>query len=128
MDGEYYQLELAASDVMLLVPVERAEEMLRPVCTTQAMARILESIRGVVRLGGARGRHERMRAELLRGQTDATARVICQLRALRLKRDLTFTDRQILRRATALLAGEMALAEDMPFEQAENRVEALAGA
>ena len=52
----------------------------------------------------------------------AAAKVICRLRALELKGDLTFVDLQIMRRATTLLAADVALVEDIPLEQAENRL------
>jgi RNA polymerase-interacting CarD/CdnL/TRCF family regulator len=52
--------------------------------------------------------------------------VICRLRVLRQKQDLSFTDRRILRRATSLLAGELALVKEISYEQAEGRVERLA--
>jgi len=70
-----------------------------------------------------RGRHERLRASLLTGQALAAAKVICRLRALRQRRDLTFTDRRIPGCATTLLASELALVKDIPFYRAEVRVE-----
>jgi RNA polymerase-interacting CarD/CdnL/TRCF family regulator len=108
MDCRYYQLDLVASDTRVLVPVEHAEETLRPLSSTTAIDGALKAVEGEAKLDRVRGRHDRMRAELLTGQVHAAAEVICRLRALKRKRDLTFVDRQIMRRATALLAAEVA--------------------
>jgi len=125
-DCHYYELDLVASDTRVMVPVEGAERTLRSVCSPSAMDGALEGIRQAATIDGGRRRHERLRASLQTGQALAAAKVICRLRALRRRRDLTFTDRRILRRATTLLASELALVKDISFEQAEVRVESLA--
>jgi RNA polymerase-interacting CarD/CdnL/TRCF family regulator len=126
-DGPYYELDLVASDTRVMVPVEGADRTLRSVCSPNAMDRAMEAIQETAAVDGGRGRHERLRASLQTGQALAAAKVICQLRALRQqRRRLTFTDRRILRRATTLLASELALVKDISFDRAEVRVERLA--
>jgi RNA polymerase-interacting CarD/CdnL/TRCF family regulator len=91
------------------------------------MDRVMEATQETVVMDGGRRRHERLRASLQTGQALAAAKVICRLRALRQQRgSLTFTDRRILRRATTLLASELALVKNIPFDRAEHRVENLA--
>jgi RNA polymerase-interacting CarD/CdnL/TRCF family regulator len=91
------------------------------------MDRAMEATQEMARMDVGRRRHERLRASLQTGQALAAAKVICRLRAVRQKRgNLTFTDRRILRCATTLLASELALVKDIPFDRAEHRVESLA--
>jgi CarD family transcriptional regulator len=126
-DCQYYELDLVASDARVMVPVEGAEGTLRSVCSPNAMDRAMEAMQEAAGVDGTRGRHERLWASLQTGQALAAAKVICRLRALRQqRRRLTFTDRRILRRATTLLASELALVKDIPFDRAEVRVERLA--
>ena len=125
-DCQYCRLDLVSSDTRVMVPVQRAEAILRPVCSSSAMSRALEVTQATITVDGWRGRHERLRASLQTGEVLAVAQVICRLRVLRQKKDLSFTDRRILRRATSLLAGELALVKEISYEQAECRVERLA--
>jgi CarD family transcriptional regulator len=124
---EYYELDLVASDTRLMVPVEGAERILRPVSSPSAVAKALRAIQQPPMVDVEQGRwKERLRASLRTGQALAAAQVLRQLRARHQRRDLTFADRQLLRRATTFLASELALVRDIPFEQAQYQVERLA--
>ncbi|MEA3346174.1 MAG: CarD family transcriptional regulator [Chloroflexota bacterium] len=127
-DCEYYELDLVASDTRLMVPVEGAEESLRPVSSSGTMDEALKAIlQQLPNANVGRGRwRQRLRASLRTGQALAAAEVLQHLRARHQRRDLTRTDRRLLRKATAFLASEIAVVKKIPFEQAEYQVESLA--
>ena len=130
-DCEYYELDLVASDTRLMVPVEGAEKILRPVSSPSAVDRALKAIQqpssGGMGRGSKRQRwQQQLRATLRTGQVLAVAEVIRRLRARSQRRDLTLTDRRILEQATTFLASELALAKGIPFEKAKYQVERLA--
>jgi RNA polymerase-interacting CarD/CdnL/TRCF family regulator len=128
---QYYELDLLASDTRLMVPVEGAETILRPVSppstVEEALATIQQASSDVAAKGSRRQRSQRrLQASLRTGQVRAVAEVIRRLRARSRRRSLSFTDRRTLRRAIAFLASELALAEAIPFERAKYQVERFA--
>ena len=128
--GHYY-LNLVASNTWLMVPVEGAGMILRPVSSPRTSEELLatsqQPFSSVVAKGSKRQRNQRhLQASLRPGRARAVAKVICQLRARSQRTSLSFADRRTPRRATAFLAGELAAVEAIPFEQVEFRVERLA--
>jgi len=125
---KYYELDLVASDMRLMVPMEGAEKILRPVSSASTADKAVRAIQQPLMVDVERGTWQRRRLQdsLRTGQALAVAEVIRRLRARSQRRDLTFTDRRILKRATAFLAGELALAKGIPFEQAQYQLERLA--
>jgi len=114
-----------------MVPVEGAEDTLRPVSSPgvveEALKTILQLDDGGEAHGGGRWqrRQRRMQAELGTGRMLAVAGVIQRLRSLGQSKSLSFTERRTLQRAIAFLASEVALAKSIPFDRAEHQVERL---
>lgn len=122
----YYEVDLVASDTRLMVPVEGAERILRPVSSPSTVDKALKAIQQPSMVDVEQGRwHQWLQATLRTGRMLAAAEVICRLRARRQRKSLSFTDQQTLERATTFLASELALVKDIPFEQAEHQVERL---
>jgi len=127
-DCPYYEVDLVASDTRLMVPMECAEDILRPLSSSDTVDRAMRVIQrpptSTVEVGRDK-RRQPLWGALWTGQTMAVAEVIRGLRAQGQRRKLSFTDRQILKRATTFLASEIAVVKGIPFDQAERQVEEL---
>jgi RNA polymerase-interacting CarD/CdnL/TRCF family regulator len=129
----YYELDLVASETRLMVPVEGAEDTLRPVSSSGVVEEALRTISQLSdddetdrRSSRWRRRQRRMQAELGTGRMLAVAGVIQRLISLGRSKSLSFTERRTLQRAIAFLASELALAKSIPFDRAEHQVERMA--
>jgi len=128
MECKYYELDLVASDTRVLVPVDAAEDTLRPVSSLgkleEAMNAVPEPVgRGAERGNGWQRQQQRLQDRLGTGQMPAVAEVIRRLVVRRQRKQLNFSERRILQRAITFLASELALAKGIPLDQAECQVE-----
>lgn len=120
----YYEVDLVASDTRLMVPVEDAEKILRPVSSPSTVDKALRAIQQPSMVDVEQSRwQQRLQATLRTGQVLAVAEVIRWLRARSQRKSLSFTERRTLERATTFLASELALIKGIPFEQAQYQVE-----
>jgi CarD family transcriptional regulator len=131
-DCLYYRVDLVASDTKLMVPVDGADDTLRPVSSPHVVEEALQTISQLdddsraSRGSRWRRRQRLMQAELGTGGMLAVAGVIRRLISLSQSKNLSFTERRTLQRAVAFLASELALAKSIPFDRAEHQVERLA--
>lgn len=128
---KYYELDLVATDTRVLVPVDAAEDTLRPLSSLSTLEEALNTVpepanRGVDRGNGWQRQQQRLQDRLGTGQMLAVAEVIRRLVMQRRRKQLSFSERRILQRAITFLASELALVKGIPLDQAERQVEGWA--
>ncbi len=118
----YFVIEMVGPHSTLMVPIDEAEQCLRPVSKMPTLRRLLTDI-----LAGEPGnlpkdykaRAEQTGDKLKSGKIKKWIEVVRDLTYLKEQRPLGQTDRQGLNRAIHLLAAELALAQGMDREKAE---------
>lgn len=129
--GEYLSIRIAQSNMTLMVPAAAAEEKgVRPVIARTRAKQLLGSLKGV---GSAlpdnpqhRAREGQERTKT--GDADELAQVLRDYTELeRNGKKLSATELRTLTSAKQLFASEIALVEDIPIDEALERVELALG-
>jgi CarD family transcriptional regulator len=124
----YLVIELLGSGSTLMVPTDQAEERLRPACERAKLRRLLT--------GGLAGEPEEMpedyrerqkyvEEKLKSGETKVWIEVIRDLADREEQNPLSSGDQKYLDRAVDLLAGELALAQGIPQQEAMPRLKSM---
>ena len=118
----YLVMEMVGPHSTLMVPIDRAEQCLRPVSKMTTLRRLLMSI--LAREPDNLSKDYKVRAEqtgskLKSGKVERWIEVVRDLTYLKEQRPLGQTDRRGLNRAIHLLAAELALAQGIDQEKAE---------
>ena len=124
----YLVIQLLGSNSTLMVPTDRAEERLRPACKRATLRRLLTSeLAGEPEElpGDYKERQKHLEDKLKSGETIEWIEVIRDLTFRGEQDRLSSGDRQLLDRAMGLLSGELALAQGVPLEEAEPRLQSM---
>ena len=124
----YLVIDLLRSRSIMMVPMDKAEQRLRPVSKVARLRRLL-----VEKLAGRPGqlprdyreRAEQINDKLKSGQVTKWIEVIRDLRHRHEQRPLSPGDRKLLDRAMDLLSGELALAQGIDPVGAESRLASI---
>jgi len=123
--ASYFVIQLLDSRSTLMVPLDKAEQRLRPVSKRAALRRLLAN-----HLAGKpnelpqdhKKRAKHIESELKSGETKKWAQVVRDLVCREQEASLSSADRQLLDRALYLLAGELALSQGIEHKEAKNRL------
>jgi CarD family transcriptional regulator len=123
--NRYLVIEMPESDSTLMVPTDKADQRLRPVSKMMTLRHLLADI-----LTGQpnklpkdyKKRQERINNKLKSGEISKWIEVVRDLTHRREQGRKSKVDKRLLERTTHLLAGELALAQGIDPEKAENRL------
>ncbi len=123
--NRYLVIDMPESDSTLMVPTDKAEQRLRPVCTMRTLRHLLTAI-----LTGQpnklskdyKKRQERINNKLKSGEISKWIEVVRDLTHRREQGRRSKIDRRLLKRARYLVAGELAMAQGIELETAESRL------
>jgi CarD family transcriptional regulator len=124
--SRYYIIELAATEMKLMIPVKTAEEIgLRPVARPAEVVAIYETLGSEPRdlVNDFKKRQAILTAELKSGEILDVAKVVRDLYWRNEDSPLSPTESRQLEGAKEQLAGELSLAEDEDVEKAMARIE-----
>ena len=122
---DYYLLKLSTGSMMVMIPTEHSDEIgVRPVVSGQEATHILSEMEDIQVEMTANWNHRyRENMERLKsGDLLEVARVIKGLSARDAKRGLSTGERKMLHAAKQILISELVLAQSMPYEAVEERV------
>jgi CarD family transcriptional regulator len=126
--SRYYIIELAATEMKLMIPVKTADEIgLRPVATPAEVVAIHETLGSEPRdlVNDFKKRQAILTAELKSGEILDVAKVVRDLYWRNEASPLSPTESRQLEGAKEQLAGELSLAEDEDVEKALARIEGV---
>ncbi|HKI97308.1 MAG TPA: CarD family transcriptional regulator [bacterium] len=119
----FYRLEFPLKQMEILVPVKRASENgLRRVMTTSEVEQVLEYLSCAPPSAKPQQWHrwrKKTLEQLKSGDPLEIAKIFCYLHSLEGKKGLSFTERKILLQVERMLVSEIAVAKDIPEEEAE---------
>jgi CarD family transcriptional regulator len=123
--NRYLVIEMPESDSTLMVPIDKAEQRLRPVSKMTTLRHLLADI-----LTGQpnrlpkdyKERRERINKKLKSGEIRKWIEIVRDLSHRREQGRKSKVDKRLLERTTHLLAGELALAQGIDPEKAESRL------
>lgn len=128
-DAQVYVLELLHSAKRILIPLDKAEQNgLRQVIHDAGAQEVLSSLKEdppPSRPMPWTKRHRALLEKLSSGSLLDVAEVLRELYHLKGLKDLSFGQRQLFDRATALLVQELAIAFDQETEEVEERIHAI---
>ncbi len=121
----YFLIQMIGSSSTLMVPTDRAEQILRPVSKKVALRHLLAK-----ELAGKpdklpadyKERAEHIKSKLSSGETRKWIRVVRNLTYQQQQGSLSSADRKLLGRAMHLLSEELALAQGIDQGEAETRL------
>jgi len=123
-DLSFYRLEFPLKQMEILVPVKRASENgLRRVMTTKEVAAVLEYLSCAPPSAKPQQWHrwrKKTLEQLKSGDPLEIAKIFCYLHSLEGKKGLSFTERKILLQVERMLVSEIAVAKQIPEEEAES--------
>lgn len=124
----YLVIQMLGSNSTLMVPTDQAEERLRPACKKTKLHRLLASELASEPKelpGDYKKRQTHLESKLKSGETTEWIEVVRDLTHRDEQTQLSTGDRQLLDRAIELLAGELALAQGIPQEEAVPRLRSM---
>ncbi len=124
----YFVIEIFGSRSTLMVPIEKAEERLRPVSKKATLRNLLadDLIRQPDELPkDYKERTRQLEGKIKTGETKEWLEVIRDLTHREEQKTLSSADRQLLDRALELLSGELALVQGIEQEEAKKRLTAI---
>ncbi|MFQ6014211.1 MAG: CarD family transcriptional regulator [Anaerolineae bacterium] len=125
--SRYYVIDLAGTQRKLMIPVQMADTLgLRPVVSEKQVSQIMGALRAAPEeLPNDFGeRQAHLSTGLKSGDAIMLAEIVRNLHWRGLGRKLSATDQELYLRAKQMLAGELALAEDVKVDKAIDRIEA----
>lgn len=124
--SHYYVISLIASDMRLLVPVKNAEQVgLRPAIKARRLSKVLAILKGFPNSlpEDYKERQAEVTERLRSADPQNVGTVVRDLTWLRQMKGLTARDTDLLDRAHALLASEVALVKGIALEEAERELQ-----
>lgn len=123
---DYYSLRLPIGGMLVLIPTDHCQEIgVRPVLTSQEFEDVLEAIRVLqVKLEtNWNHRYQENMQRLKSGDLLEVAKVVKSLLLRDTRRGLSTGERKMLHSAKQILISELSLSHDIPFEEAEGRID-----
>ncbi|OUN25024.1 CarD family transcriptional regulator [Pseudoflavonifractor sp. An85] len=122
---DYYLLKLSAGSMMVMIPTEHSDEIgVRPVVSGQEATHILTAMEDI-QVDMTQNWNRRYRENMLRiksGDLLEVAKVVKGLMMRETQKGLSTGERKMLHSAKQILISELVLAQSMPYEAVEERV------
>ena len=122
---DYYLLKLSTGSMMVMIPTEHSDEIgVRPVVSGQEATHILSEM-GDIQVDMTSNWNQRYRENMLRiksGNLLEVAKVVKGLMYRETQKGLSTGERKMLHSAKQILISELVLAQSMPYEAVEERV------
>lgn len=122
---DYYLLKLSTGSMMVMIPTEHSDEIgVRPVVSGQEATHILSEMEDI-QVDMTSNWNQRYRENMLRiksGNLLDVAKVVKGLMYRETQKGLSTGERKMLHSAKQILISELVLAQSMPYEAVEERV------
>ncbi|HIQ61543.1 MULTISPECIES: CarD family transcriptional regulator [unclassified Pseudoflavonifractor] len=122
---DYYLLKLSTGSMMVMIPTEHSDEIgVRPVVSGQEATHILSEMEDI-QVDMTSNWNQRYRENMLRiksGNLLEVAKVVKGLMYRETQKGLSTGERKMLHSAKQILISELVLAQSMPYEAVEERV------
>ena len=122
---DYYLLKLSTGSMMVMIPTEHSDEIgVRPVVSGQEATHILSEMEDI-QVDMTYNWNQRYRENMLRiksGNLLEVAKVVKGLMYRETQKGLSTGERKMLHSAKQILISELVLAQSMPYEAVEERV------
>ena len=122
---DYYLLKLSTGNMMVMIPTEHSDEIgVRPVVSGQEATHILSEMEDI-QVDMTSNWNQRYRENMLRiksGNLLEVAKVVKGLMYRETQKGLSTGERKMLHSAKQILISELVLAQSMPYEAVEERV------
>ena len=122
---DYYLLKLSTGSMMVMIPTEHSDEIgVRPVVSGQEATHILSEMEDI-QVDMTSNWNQRYRENMLRiksGNLLEVAKVVKGLTYRETQKGLSTGERKMLHSAKQILISELVLAQSMPYEAVEERV------
>ena len=122
---DYYLLKLSTGSMMVMIPTEHSDEIgVRPVVSGQEATHILSEMEDI-QVDMTSNWNQRYRENMLRiksGDLLEVAKVVKGLMYRETQKGLSTGERKMLHSAKQILISELVLAQSMPYEAVEERV------
>ena len=122
---DYYLLKLSMGSMMVMIPTEHSDEIgVRPVVSGQEATHILSEMEDI-QVDMTSNWNQRYRENMLRiksGNLLEVAKVVKGLMYRETQKGLSTGERKMLHSAKQILISELVLAQSMPYEAVEERV------
>ena len=122
---DYYLLKLSTGSMMVMIPTEHSDEIgVRPVVSGQEATHILSEMEDI-QVDMTSNWNQRYRENMLRiksGNLLEVAKVVKGLMYRETQKGLSTVERKMLHSAKQILISELVLAQSMPYEAVEERV------
>ena len=122
---DYYLLKLSTGSMMVMIPTEHSDEIgVRPVVSGQEATHILSEMEDI-QVDMTSNWNQRYRENMLRiksGNLLEVAKVVKGLMHRETQKGLSTGERKMLHSAKQILISELVLAQSMPYEAVEERV------
>ena len=122
---DYYLLKLSTGSMMVMIPTEHSDEIgVRPVVSGQEATHILSEMEEI-QVDMTSNWNQRYRENMLRiksGNLLEVAKVVKGLMYRETQKGLSTGERKMLHSAKQILISELVLAQSMPYEAVEERV------
>ena len=122
---DYYLLKLSTGSMMVMIPTEHSDEIgVRPVVSGQEATHILSEMEDI-QVDMTSNWNQRYRENMLRiksGNLLEVAKVVKGLMYREPQKGLSTGERKMLHSAKQILISELVLAQSMPYEAVEERV------
>ena len=122
---DYYLLKLSTGSMMVMIPTEHSDEIgVRPVVSGQEATHILSEMEDI-QVDMTSNWNQRYRENILRiksGNLLEVAKVVKGLMYRETQKGLSTGERKMLHSAKQILISELVLAQSMPYEAVEERV------
>jgi CarD family transcriptional regulator len=124
----YFVIQMIGSRSTVMVPTHRVEQSLRLVCERATLQHLLTSeltAQPSELPQNYRERAEHIESKLKSGETAEWIRIVRDLTCRQEQGSSSSADRQLLEQATDLLAGELALAQEIDHGEARTRLASM---
>ena len=122
---DYYLLKLSTGSMMVMIPTEHSDEIgVRPVVSGQEATHILSEMEDI-QVDMTSNWNQRYRENMLRiksGNLLEVAKVVKGLMYRETQKGLSTGERKMLHSAKQILISELVLAQSMPYEAVEQRI------
>lgn len=122
---DYYLLKLSTGSMMVMIPTDHSDEIgVRPVVSGQEATHILSEMEDI-QVDMTSNWNQRYRENMLRiksGNLLEVAKVVKGLMVRETQKGLSTGERKMLHSAKQILISELVLAQSMPYEAVEERV------
>lgn len=122
---DYYLLKLSTGSMMVMIPTDHSDEIgVRPVVSGQEATHILSEMEDI-QVDMTSNWNQRYRENMLRiksGNLLEVAKVVKGLMYRETQKGLSTGERKMLHSAKQILISELVLAQSMPYEAVEERV------